>query len=107
MANTYKNKLFDLTTTSLTTVYTCPAETTALVKTIQMTNDSGTINVEVFVSDASASTENEIAHITMAARSTDNFAYGTIILEAGDSIKIQASTANTVAGILSILEIDF
>lgn len=107
MANTYKNKLFDLTTTSITTVYTCPAETTALVKTIQMTNDSGTINVEVFVSDASASAQNEIAHITMAARSTSNFAYGTIVLEAGDAIKVQASTANTVSGILSILEIDF
>ena len=107
MANTYKNKSFDLTTTTLTTVYTCPANTTALVKTIQMTNDTGTVNVEVYLRDDSASTEVEIAHLTMSARSTDNFAYGTIVLEAGDSLKVQAATANTVTGVLSILEIDF
>ena len=107
MANTYKNKSFDLTTTALTTVYTCPANTTALVKTIQMTNDSGTVNVEVYLADTSASTEVEIAHLTMSARSTDNFAYGTIVLEAGDSLKVQAASANTVTGVLSILEIDF
>ena len=107
MANPYTNKSFDLTTTALTTVYTCPANTTALVKTIQMTNDSGTVNVEVYLADTSASTEVEIAHLTMSARSTDNFAYGTIVLEAGDSLKVQAATGSTVTGVLSILEIDF
>ena len=34
MANTYKNAFFKLDTTDLTTVYTCPANTTALIKTI-------------------------------------------------------------------------
>ena len=36
MANLYKNTMFDLTTTDKTTVYTCPTDRTALVKTIQV-----------------------------------------------------------------------
>ena len=38
MANTYKNAFFKLDTTDLTEIYTCPANTTALIKTIQITN---------------------------------------------------------------------
>ena len=41
MANTYKNAGFSLTTTNKTDVYTCPANTTAIIKTIQTTNHSG------------------------------------------------------------------
>ena len=50
MANTYKNASVDLTTTSKTNVYTCPSETTAIVKSIRVTEDSGnnhTIAVEL------------------------------------------------------------
>ena len=38
MANVYKNSMFDLTTTNKTTVYTCPTDRTALIKSIQITN---------------------------------------------------------------------
>jgi len=107
MANTYKNKVIDLTSTSKTTVYTCPSNTTALIKTIQLTNETGSVNVEVFIEDVSATSEVEISHSTMSARSTENFAKGTIILEAGDILKIKAASANTVTGILGILQIDF
>ena len=41
MANTYKNASADLTSTDKTTVYTCPSETTAIVKSIRVTEDSG------------------------------------------------------------------
>jgi hypothetical protein len=107
MANRYKSYFVDLTTTNKTLIYTVPANTTAIVKTIQLTNETGSTNVQVYVTDSSASTEYEIAHITMAARSTDNFAFGTIVLEAGDLIKIEAATANRVTGVISVLEINF
>ena len=56
MANLYKNAMFDLTTTNKTTVYTCPTDRTALVKTIQVTNiHSGANEVEAFTTDASDS----------------------------------------------------
>jgi hypothetical protein len=107
MANTYKSYFVDLTTTNKTLIYTVPANTTAIVKTIQLTNESGNVNVQIYVTDTSASIEYEIAHITMAARSTENFAKASIVLEAGDLIKIQAATGNTVTGVISVLEINF
>ena len=107
MANTYKSYFVDLTTTNKTLIYTVPALTTAIVKTIQLTNESGSINVQVYVTDTSATTEYEVSHSTMAARSTENFAKGSIVLEAGDLIKIQAATANTVTGVISVLEISY
>jgi len=107
MANTYKSYFVDLTTTNKTTIYTVPANTTALVKTIQLTNETGSTNVQVYVTDTSATTEYEISHSTMAARSTENFAKGSIVLEAGDLIKIQAATANTVTGVVSVLEVSY
>ena len=107
MSNTYKSTFFDLTTTNQTTVYTVPTGVKALVRTIQLTNHTGNTNVEVFVTDTSATLTVEIAHITMSARSTENFAKGTIVLDAGDIIKITADTANRVTGTVSILEISF
>ena len=109
MANTYKNAMFDLTTTNKTSVYTCPANTTALIKTIQVTNiDTGNQEFEAFVTDSSDSdAEYEISHTTVASKTVDNIAKGTIVLEAGDTLKLQAATANKIAGIISLVEIDF
>ena len=107
MSNTYKSTFFDLTTTNQTTVYTVPAGVKALVKTIQLTNHTGNTNVEIFVTDTSATLTVEIAHITMAARSTDNFAKGTIVLDPEDILKITADTANRITGTVAVLEITF
>ena len=107
MANTYKSYFVNLTTTNKTTIYTVPANTTSLIKTIQLTNETGNPNVTVYVTDNSSTTEYEIAHITMSARSTDNFAYGTLVLEESDILKIQSSDANTVTGIVSVLEVSY
>lgn len=107
MANTYKSYFVNLTTTNKTTIYTVPVNTTSLVKTIQLTNETGNPNVQIYVTDSSSSTEYEIAHITMSARSTENFAFGTIVLEASDILKIESSDANTVSGIVSVLEVSY
>jgi hypothetical protein len=107
MSNTYKSTFFDLTTTNQTTVYTVPAGVKALVKTIQCTNHTGNTNIEVFITDTSATLTIEIAHVTMAARTTENFAKGTIVLDENDIIKITADTANRITGTISVLEISF
>ena len=88
MANLYKNTMFDLTTTDKTTVYTCPTDRTALIKTIQVTNiHSGANEVEVFTTDASNSNaEHEIAHISLGSKSVENLAKGTIVLESADTL---------------------
>ncbi len=107
MANIYKNAMFDLTTTNKTTIYTCPTDRTALIKSIQITNiHSGAIEVEAFTTDASNSNaEHEIAHISLGSKTVDNLVKGTLILESGDILKLQAASANNIAGIVSYLEI--
>ena len=107
MANIYKNAMFDLTTTNKTTVYTCPSNRTALIKSIQITNiHSGSVEVEAFITDSSNSdAEHEIAHISLASKTVENLAKGTIVLEEGDTLKLKAQTANDIAGIISILEL--
>tara|TARA_E500000305_G_scaffold84612_1_gene70577 strand:- start:640 stop:978 length:339 start_codon:yes stop_codon:yes gene_type:complete len=106
MANVYKNAGFNLSTTNLTTVYTCPANTTSVVKTIQLNNDDGSaIQVEIFITDTSASATFKIYHSDLAADSTDNAVKGSLVLEAGDVIKIQSASANKIEGMISYLEI--
>jgi len=41
MAIEYKSKKVDLTTTDITTVYTCPAQTKTIIKSILISDDSG------------------------------------------------------------------
>ena len=107
MANIYKNAMFDLTTTNKTTVYTCPTNRTALVKSIQITNiHSGSNEIEAFTTDASDSdAEHEIAHISLASKTVENLAKNVIVLESGDALKLKAASANNIAGIVSYLEI--
>ena len=57
MANKYINKAFDLNGTGAITIYTVPAETVAIVKTVQAYNDTASaITVTMSFTDASAST---------------------------------------------------
>ena len=106
MANIYKNAGINLTTTSLTTIYTVPANRTAIIKNIQISNEHSSNNlVEVFVTDSSASATYEVFHESMAADTTTNGALAPIILESGDALKIKTANANVVEGIVSYLEI--
>ena len=107
MANLYKNAMFDLTTTNKTTVYTVPTNRTSLIKSIQITNiHSGAVEVEAFTTDSSDSgAEHEVAHIQLASKTVDNLVKGTMVLESGDALKLQAASANNIAGIVSYVEI--
>ena len=106
MANIYTNAFFDLTTTDLTTIYTCPSDSRAIVQNIQYTNETGTTQVQVYVTDSSASTTYEINHNSLSANETYNAALGPVILEENDVLKIQANSSNVVSGVVSILEIN-
>ena len=106
MANIYKNAGFDLTTTDLTTIYTVPALRTAIVKSIQITNEHSSNNlVEVSVTDSSASATFEVYHKSLASGETVNAALSPIVLESADILKIQVGTVDTIEGMVSYLEI--
>ena len=105
MSNVYKNATYIPTTTTNTTVYTCNATARAVIQTIQLTNQSGSHTVEVFIYDSSATTTTEIAHISLGSNSTENVAKGPIILEEGDALLISAAST-AVTGVVSILEVN-
>jgi len=107
MANTYKNAFYDPTVTTAVTVYTVPANTTALVKNIQLTNESGSRVVKVLVTDSSASTDYQIAYASISGATICNLAKAPIVLEAGDILKIQTTDTTGISAIISYLEIDF
>ena len=55
MANSFKNKKVDLTTTDLTTLYTVPTATTTVVKSILVSDDSGSgTTIDVTLVDSSS-----------------------------------------------------
>ena len=107
MANIYKNAGFNLSTTNLTTVYTVPTDRTAIVRSIQINNDDASaIQVEISVTDSSASATYKVYHKDLAGDTTDNGVVSPLVLESGDIIKIQAATANKIEGmVLSLIHI--
>jgi hypothetical protein len=107
MANTYRNAFYDPTVTTAVTVYTVPANTTALVKNIQLTNESGSKVVKVSVTDTSASTDYQIAYASIIGATICNLAKAPIVLEAGDILKIQTTDTTGISAVISYLEIDF
>ena len=106
MANIYKNVGFAIGTTNLTTIYTVPAGRTAIVKSIQASNThSGNNLVRVSLTDTSASATYQFAHNIMATATTNNALLSPMIMEAGDLLKIQVGTVDTIEGMVSYLEI--
>jgi len=106
MANFYKNQGFVLGTT-LTTVLTINASSVAIVKSISVTNEHNNNNlVEMYLHDASVTTNFEFFHIDMGADTTQQAAGQVLNLEAGDSIKAQAEVSGVAKGVISYLLID-
>jgi glucose-6-phosphate dehydrogenase assembly protein OpcA len=98
MATTYKvlGQLAPSATT-LTTLYTVPAATSAVVSTIAVTNraaSAATFRIAIRVAGAAISDENYIAYdSTVAANDTTAFTIG-VTLAATDVLSVYASTAD-------------
>ena len=109
MANSFISKKADLTSTNITTLYTVPTATTAIIKSIRISNDSGsssTITLQML--DASNSDfEASICNVQSVAANTavEILQYGPIVANEGDIIKATAADANRLHVILSVLEI--
>jgi glucose-6-phosphate dehydrogenase assembly protein OpcA len=83
--------------TTLTTLYTVPAATQAVVSTIAVTNraaTAATFRIAIRVAGAAISNEDYIAYdSTIAANDTTAFTIG-VTLAATDVLSVYASTAN-------------
>jgi len=108
MANVYKNiQAVISSAASDVDMYTVPAETTSIVKSIKLYNTHGSnLVVNITVYDASSTTDFEWDTLTVDTdTSEDLLTYNNVlILEAGDILKMQTPTANVVKMTAAVLQ---
>jgi hypothetical protein len=101
----YKSDTFDLTTTNLTTVLTCPADATLLVKSLQASHQSASnVDVDAFLKKSGGS-DVEISHVQLN-KNFSNLVSETLAMEASDELKIQVDKDNEITGVVSYALID-
>ena len=94
----YKNQGFKQTGTGKTTVLTCPADGTIIVKSIYCANNDASSGIVVnmnFVDSSDSSTEYEFFRDEVGAKSQVNASPQGLNLEAGDAITVQAATGSS------------
>ena len=102
----YKNETFDLATTNITTVLTISTSAVAIVKTVQAVDDTASnVDTDLFIRKNGAGADVQISHESLNKETVDMLK-NTLNLEAGDAIKMQASTADEITGIISYALID-
>tara|TARA_R100001129_G_scaffold147588_2_gene109060 strand:+ start:5932 stop:6273 length:342 start_codon:yes stop_codon:yes gene_type:complete len=97
MAVRFKNSAAALSTTNLTTVYTCPTNFTAIIKEVIVTNVDGSSAADItlkFTDTSASATFDLVSTKSVAADDFLRLGDANIILEAGDIFKAQASAAN-------------
>lgn len=106
MANNYKNAKLDLTTTDATTLYTCPAATTSLVKSILVSEDSGNADtITVTITDASEAVFSLFKVKAISANTTVELLTAPLIVQENEILKVTAATADRLHVVASFLEI--
>ena len=106
MANSFKNKKVDLTTTDLTTLYTVPSATTTVVKSILVTEDAGSgSTITITLVDSSGAIFNLFKDKAIASKATTELLTQPLVMEESEVLKVQAADANELHVIASILEI--
>ena len=107
MPNNYKNAKVDLTTTGVTTLYTCPSATTALVKSMLVSEDTGNVDtITVTITDASAAIFSLFKVTAIAANTTVELLTEPLVVQENEILKVTAATANRLHVVASLLEIN-
>ena len=106
MANIYKNEKTSLTTTALTTLYTVPSNSRAIVKSLLVAEDAGsTAVVKVTLVDAAAASFVVDNDVDLAADQKEQVLSEPLIMKESEILKVQASSGQ-VDVIASVLEIN-
>ena len=106
MANSFINKKVDLTTTDLTTLYTVPSAKTAVVKSLLVSNDAGSsCNITITLVDSSSNIFSLFKTKSIDTNTTTELLTQPLVMEESEVLKVQASDANELHVIASILEI--
>ena len=106
MANIYKNEKTSLTTTALTSLYTVPSNSRAIVKSLNVAEDAGsTAVVKVTLVDASSNIFVVDNDVDLAADQKEQVLSEPLIMKESEILKVQASSG-AVDVIASVLEIN-
>lgn len=110
MSNSYKRFLTSLTNGSPATVLTVPAATTAIVKSILVSNsNASSTTATVSISPAGVGSHVVIPAASISAEEYFDFLGGwdgnsrVLVLEAGDLLKIKVTTTDVVATVSALL----
>jgi hypothetical protein len=107
MPNNYKNSKVDLTTTNATVLYTCPGATTALVKSILVSEDTGNADtITVTITDADAAVFSLFKVTAIAANTTVELLTEPLVVQENEILKVTAATADRLHVVASLLEIN-
>ena len=106
MANIYKNDKVSLTTTDVTTLYTVPSNSRAIVKSLLVAEDaSGSAVVKVTLTNAAGTAFVVDNDVTLTSGQKEQVLSEPLIMLESEILKVQATSGN-VDFIASILEIN-
>ena len=106
MANSFVNKKVDLTTTSATTLYTVPSATTAVIKSILVSEDSGNADtITATITDTADAVFSLFKTKSISANATTELLSAPLVLQESEVLKVTAATANRLHVVLSALQI--
>ena len=107
MANIYKNQKQDLTTTDITTLYTVPSNSRAIIKSILVCDDSNNgSTITVTLTDASNNVFVLFDVKVIAGHATEQLLTEPLILQESEILKVTAADADRLHVVASILEIN-
>ena len=106
MANIYKNEKTSLTNTDLTTLYTVPSNSRAIVKSLLVTEDNaGAAVVKVTLVDAAATSFVVDNNVSLSANEKEQVLTEPLIMKESEILKVQAATANRLHVVASIQDV--
>ena len=106
MASFYKNAKVDLTSTDITTLYTTPAATTAVFKSILVADDSGsTSTITLTLTDSDAAVFVLFSVKATVASATVELLTEPLVVQESEILKVTAANANRLHVVGSYLEI--
>jgi len=106
LANIFVNKKKDLTSNSATTLYTVPSATTAVIKSILVSEDSGNADtITVTITDTDDAVFSLFKTKSISANGTSELLSQPLVVAESETIKVTAATANRLHVVLSALEI--
>lgn len=99
MVSRLKNTSVALSSTDLTSLYTCPTNFKAIIREIFITNVDGSSAADITLSYTDTSASATFSLLSTVSVTADNYIRlndSFIILESGDILKAQASAANDI-----------